>query len=108
MTPSARRIGTLDERQREPRPDRRPAAGDRSGRGRPRARRGPNRRASSAGSCTSNHKAIGLRYIVTAFMFFCLAGILALLMRLQLSRAEQHVPRARTSTTRSSPCTAPR
>jgi cytochrome c oxidase subunit I len=33
-----------------------------------------------------NHKSIGRRYIVTAFVFFGLAGILAALMRLQLSR----------------------
>jgi len=33
-----------------------------------------------------NHKSIGRRYIITAFGFFALAGILAGLMRLQLSR----------------------
>ena len=33
-----------------------------------------------------NHKSIGRRYIFTAFAFFILAGILAGLMRLQLSR----------------------
>ncbi|HEU5078928.1 MAG TPA: cytochrome c oxidase subunit I [Opitutaceae bacterium] len=41
--------------------------------------------------CTTNHKEIALRYIVTAFVFFLLAGILALLMRLQLSRPDLHV-----------------
>jgi len=35
--------------------------------------------------CTTNHKEISLRYIITAFGFFCAAGVLALLMRLQLS-----------------------
>lgn len=34
---------------------------------------------------TTNHKRIGLRFIVTAFIFFTLAGVLALLMRLQLA-----------------------
>jgi hypothetical protein len=34
----------------------------------------------------TNHKAIGLRFILTAFGFFTLAGILAAVMRLQLSR----------------------
>jgi cytochrome c oxidase subunit I+III len=34
-----------------------------------------------------NHKSIGRRYLITAFVFFGLAGILAALMRLQLSRA---------------------
>jgi cytochrome c oxidase subunit I len=37
---------------------------------------------------TLDHKRIGLRYIVTAFAFFALAGLLAFVMRLQLSRAE--------------------
>ena len=32
-----------------------------------------------------DHKAIGKRYIVTAFIFFLLAGVLALIMRLQLA-----------------------
>lgn len=31
-----------------------------------------------------NHKQIGRRYIATGFMFFALAGIAALLMRIQL------------------------
>jgi cytochrome c oxidase subunit 1 len=39
---------------------------------------------------STNHKDIALRYIVTAFVFFVLAGILALLMRTQLIRAENH------------------
>lgn len=35
-----------------------------------------------------DHKTIGTRFIVTAFSFFTLAGILAALMRLQLSRPD--------------------
>ncbi|MEX0762432.1 MAG: cytochrome c oxidase subunit I [Dehalococcoidia bacterium] len=35
-----------------------------------------------------NHKAIGLRYIVTGLVFFMLAGIAALLMRIQLAFPE--------------------
>lgn len=35
-----------------------------------------------------NHKIVGLRYIVTAFAFFLVGGILALLMRTQLARPE--------------------
>jgi cytochrome c oxidase subunit 1 len=38
-----------------------------------------------------DHKVIGRRYIVTAFAFLLLGGILAVLMRLQLSGAERHV-----------------
>ncbi len=39
----------------------------------------------------TGHKPIGLRYIVTAFCFFALGGIEAALMRLQLSRPNNHV-----------------
>ncbi len=35
-----------------------------------------------------DHKAIGRRYIVTAFVFFALGGLLAAMMRLQLARPE--------------------
>src|SRR4051794_39156608 len=35
-----------------------------------------------------DHKSIGKRYLVTAFGFFVLAGMLAALMRLQLSRPD--------------------
>ena len=41
--------------------------------------------------CNVHHRAIGKRYIVTAFVFFLLGGILAPLMRLQLARPENHV-----------------
>src|SRR3954471_13924671 len=37
-----------------------------------------------------DHKSIGRRYLVTAFAFFLLAGVLAALMRLQLSRPDNH------------------
>src|SRR5207253_744547 len=39
---------------------------------------------------TTNHKDVSIRYIVTAFVFFGLAGILALLMRIQLAFPENH------------------
>jgi cytochrome c oxidase subunit I+III len=38
----------------------------------------------------TNHKTIALRYIVTALIFFLLAGILAALMRIQLALPENH------------------
>jgi cytochrome c oxidase subunit I+III len=38
-----------------------------------------------------DHKSIATRYIVTAFVFFVLAGVLAGLMRLQLAWPENHV-----------------
>jgi cytochrome c oxidase subunit I+III len=37
------------------------------------------------------HTAIGKRFVVTAFLFFAAGGIEAALMRLQLSRAENHL-----------------
>src|ERR671926_227086 len=40
--------------------------------------------------CDTNHKHIAMRYIVTAFIFFGLAGILALLMRIQLAFPKNH------------------
>ena len=38
----------------------------------------------------TDHKAIAMRYIVTAFVFFVLGGIEAALMRIQLMRPENH------------------
>jgi cytochrome c oxidase subunit 1 len=40
---------------------------------------------------TVDHKIIGRRYIITAFVFLALGGVLAMLMRLQLSRPEARV-----------------
>jgi cytochrome c oxidase subunit 1 len=37
-----------------------------------------------------DHKVVGRRYIITAFAFLFLGGGLAVLMRIQLSRSEQH------------------
>jgi len=38
-----------------------------------------------------NHKSIGKRFIITAFLVFCAAGLLAATMRLQLSRPDNHL-----------------
>lgn len=38
-----------------------------------------------------NHKAIGVRFLVTSFVFFLIGGIEALVMRLQLAQPENHV-----------------
>src|SRR4051812_17238957 len=40
---------------------------------------------------STNHKDIGLRFIVTATVFFVLAGLLAAVMRLQLARPEGRI-----------------
>jgi cytochrome c oxidase subunit 1 len=37
---------------------------------------------------STNHKSIGKRFIITAFIFFIIGGVLALLMRIQLARPE--------------------
>ena len=39
---------------------------------------------------TVDHKRIGVLYLVTAFGFFLVAGVMALLMRAQLSQADNH------------------
>ena len=54
-----------------------------------------------------NHQDIGRRYIITAFVFLLIGGLEALLMRLQLASRKIHFS-ARTATTRSLPCMAPR
>jgi heme/copper-type cytochrome/quinol oxidase subunit 1 len=44
------------------------------------------------GSLTNvDHKTLGKRYLVTAFIFLCLGGIEAALMRAQLARPGQHL-----------------
>ena len=40
---------------------------------------------------TNDHKRIGKRFVVTAFLFFCAAGILAAVMRTQLASPDNHV-----------------
>jgi cytochrome c oxidase subunit I len=40
---------------------------------------------------TVDHKRIGIRYIVTSFVFFFVAGLMALVMRAQLAQPEQTV-----------------
>ena len=57
---------------------------------------------------TVDHKRIGILYGVTAFFFFLLGGLEALLIRIQLARAGQQPRRARTRTTSCSRCTARR
>src|SRR5215212_6054033 len=39
---------------------------------------------------STNHKDLALRWIAAAFIFFLLAGVLALMMRLQLAFPENH------------------
>ena len=40
---------------------------------------------------TVDHKKIGIRYIVTAFVFLALGGIEALIFRLQLAQPNEHL-----------------
>ena len=57
---------------------------------------------------TVDHKKIGIMYFVTALFFFVVGGLEALLIRVQLAQPEHERADARTSTTRSSRCTASR
>src|SRR4026208_778814 len=41
---------------------------------------------------STNHKDIGLRFIITAFVFFLLAGLQAFMMRLQLRGPPLKIP----------------
>ena len=54
---------------------------------------------------STDHKRIGISYMVTAFAFFLVGGSLAMVMRAQLAQPEQELV-ATTPTTSSSPCTA--
>jgi cytochrome c oxidase subunit 1 len=56
---------------------------------------------------TNNHKALGRRFVVTAFGFFIAAGLLAAAVRAQLAFPDNKLV-GRISTTSSSPCTARR
>ena len=53
-----------------------------------------------------HHTSIGKRYMVTAFVFFLLGGILALIMRIAVGAIRRTSCSAPTATTSSSPCTA--
>ena len=55
---------------------------------------------------TVDHKSIGLRYIVTAFVFLLMGGVEALVMRAAACASERDVCSRRSSTTSSSRCTA--
>ena len=57
---------------------------------------------------TTDHKKIGIMYLVTTFVFFMLGGVEALLMRLQLGQPDNTLLDARRRTTRCSRCTARR
>jgi cytochrome c oxidase subunit I len=39
----------------------------------------------------TDHKVIGYMYLITSFIFFCLAGVMALVMRVQLLGPDNHV-----------------
>ena len=39
---------------------------------------------------STDHKVIGHMYLITSFVFFCCAGIMALLIRIQLMGPDQH------------------
>src|SRR5213080_297106 len=51
----------------------------------------PARRGWTSWITTTDHKRIGILYIVTTFVFFCLGGVEALMMRLQLGEPDNTV-----------------
>ena len=53
-----------------------------------------------------NHTVIGVRFMVTAFVFFAIGGVLGMLTRVQLATPHADIHGYRRPTTRSSPCTA--
>ena len=71
-------------------------------------RQAPSRTGWPSWITTTDHKRIGILYLYTTLVFFILGGVEALLLRIQLGRAGEHVPLARRSTTRSSRCTGRR
>ena len=81
-----------------PRTDHRPRTDPRRSRG-PQiiahARRAPSAAGWTSWITTTDHKKIGIMYLVTVLVFFLLGGVEALLMRIQLGDAGQHVPDAR-------------
>ena len=52
-----------------------------------------------------NHSVIGLRMMITSFVFFAIAGVLGMLTRVQLATPNGGLHGLRRPTTRSSPCT---
>lgn len=40
---------------------------------------------------STNHKSVGIKYIMTSGLFFAIAGILSLIIRLQLARPDQNI-----------------
>ena len=56
---------------------------------------------------TTDHKTIGYLYLITSFIYFCIGGVMALVIRAQLFTPGLDVRAARTSSTTScSRCTA--
>ena len=54
---------------------------------------------------TTDHKKIGIMYVINSFLFFFLGGILALGVRTELARPGPPVRRRRRPTTSCSRCT---
>lgn len=55
---------------------------------------------------STDHKTIGYMYLIGSFIFFCVGGVMALIIRLELFDPECRSSRPRNSTTSCSPCTA--
>ena len=55
-----------------------------------------------------DHKIIGIQYLITGFVFFMLAGLLAEMIRTQLLQRKRRLRQPRRRTTKSTRCTARR
>ena len=55
---------------------------------------------------STDHKVIGMSYMITSLVLFYIAGVMALVIRLQLASPQQLARLASTSTTSCSRCTA--
>ena len=54
---------------------------------------------------TTDHKKIGIMYVINSFLFFLIGGFLALVVRTELASPASSSSRTSTSTTRCSRCT---
>lgn len=56
---------------------------------------------------STDHKVIGYMYLISSVVWFMIGGLMALLIRAQLFAPGLEVIPTKSSTTSSSPCTAP-
>ena len=55
---------------------------------------------------STDHKVIGYLYLITSFIYFCVGGVMALIIRAQLFEPGLEIVQTREQYTNCSPCTA--